>query len=151
MTWKVERKIAVKKKSVIYVVWAVWYVICLCLSLGKTPIGWAKAPFVLVGLLFYVPPFYLLFLDKKNKKTVKLLRGISTASLVVFAVLYALNILSVNWSVTTGRVLYYLLAVFSAPILCGQFFVLGLFLWASSLWTCILLLKKPDQNRPDQM
>ena len=140
-----------KKKSVIYVVWAVWYVICLCLCLGKTPIGWAKAPFVLVGLLFYVPPFYLLFLSKKDRKAIKLMQIISAVALAAFVVLYALNILSVNWSVTAGRVLYYLLAVFSAPILCGQFFVLGLFLWASILWTCILLLKKPDQNRPDQM
>lgn len=134
-----------KKKSVVYVVWAVWYLICLFLCLGKTPVGWAKAPFVLVGLLFYVPPFYLLWLAKqdKEKKTVAVLRVISIASLAAFAVLYALNILSVNWSVQAGRVLYYLLIVFCAPIMCGQFFVFGLYLWG-----CILMVTLKGRNRP---
>ena len=134
-----------KKKSVVYVVWAVWYLICLCLCLGRTPIGWEKAPFVLVGLLFYVPPFYLLFLAKKDKekKTVAILRIISAASLGAFVVLYALNIMSASWSVLAGRILYYLLIVFCAPIVCGQFFPLGLYLWA-----CILMVTLKGRNRP---
>jgi len=135
----------VKKKTVVYVVWAVWYLICLFLCLGRTPIGWEKAPFVLVGLLFYVPPFYLLWLSKKEetKKTVVTLRIISAASLALFVVLYALNIMSANWSVLAGRILYYLLIVFCAPILCGQFFVFGLYLWA-----CILMVTLKGRNRP---
>ena len=122
--------------------------ICLFLCLGETPVGWAKAPFVLVGLLFYVPPFYLLFLSKKDRKAIKLMQIISGGSLAAFVVLYVLNIMSVKWSVLAGRVLYYLLVVFSAPILCSQFFVVGLFLWGSILWACILMIRKLDQNRP---
>lgn len=138
-----------KKKTVVYVVWAVWYLICLFLSLGKPPVGWAKAPFVLVGLLFFVPPFYLLYISKKGAKTIKLVRTISTVSIATFVVLYALNLMSVNWSVTAGRVLYYLMVVFCAPIMCGQFFAVSLYLWGCLLWACILMLRK--LNRPDQM
>lgn len=107
------------------------------------------APFVLVGLVFFVPPFYLLFLSKKDAKTIKLVRTVSIVSLVTFVVLYVLNIMSVNWSVTAGRVLYYLMVVFCAPIMCGQFFIVSLYLWGCLLWACILMLKK--LNRPDQM
>ena len=139
-----------KKKSVVYTVWAAWYLICLFLCLGKTPVGWEKAPFVIVGLLSYALPFYLLFLSKKDRKTIKLVQIISAASLAAFVVLYALNIMSVNWSVMAGRVLYYLLIVFCAPILCSQFFVVGLFLWGSILWACVLMIRKLDQNRPGQ-
>ncbi|MBR5021779.1 MAG: hypothetical protein IKY18_01050 [Oscillospiraceae bacterium] len=138
-----------KKKTVVYVVWAVWYLICLFLSLGKPPVGWAKAPFVLVGLLFFVPPFYLLYISKKDAKTIKLVRTISIVSIATFVVLYALNLMSVNWSVTAGRVLYYLMVVFCAPIMCGQFFAVSLYLWGCLLWACVLMLRK--LNRPDQM
>ena len=140
-----------KKKTVVYAVWAVWYLICLFLNFGKSPVGWEMAPFVLVGLLFFVPPFYLLYISKKDAGTIKLVRTVSIVSLAVFVGLYALNIMSANWSVTAGRVLYYLLVVFSAPILCGQFFVVGIYLWGCLLWACILMLRKLNQSRPDQM
>ena len=137
-----------KKKSVVYAVWAVWYLICMFLALGKTPVGWAMAPFVLVGLLFFVPPFYLLYLSKKDAKTIKLVRTISIVSLATFVVLYALNIMSVNWSAAIGTALYYMMVVLCAPIMCGQFFIVSLYLWGCLLWACILMLKK--LNRPDQ-
>lgn len=137
-----------KKKSVVYAVWAVWYLICMFLALGKTPEGWAMAPFVLVGLLFFVPPFYLLYLSKKDAKTIKLVRTISIVSLATFVVLYALNIMSVNWSAAIGTALYYMMVVLCAPIMCGQFFIVSLYLWGCLLWACILMLKK--LNRPDQ-
>lgn len=142
---KIERKITVKKKTIVYIVWAVWYLLCMFLCFGKTPVGWAKAPFVLVSLLFYVPPFYLLFLSKKDttKKTVVALRCISGTSLGLFLVLFVLNILSANWSAQAGRILYYLLIIFCAPVMCGQFFVLGLYLWAA-----ILMVTLKGRNRP---
>ena len=137
-----------KKKSVVYVVWAVWYLICLLLCLGEEPVGMAKIPFVVVGLASYAPPFYLLYLSKKDVKTIKTVQIISAASLIAFIVLFVLGVLSVNWSAAAGRTLDLLFKIFCAPVVCGQFWVVGLFLWASLLRACVLLLKK--LNRPDQ-
>ena len=138
-----------KKKSFIYVIWAVWYLCCLLLSMGAEPSGMAKVPFVVVGITTYAPPLYLLYLSKKDAKTIKLVRTISIASLATFVVLYALNIMSVNWSAAAGTVLYYMMVVLCAPVMCGQFFIVSLYLWGCLLWACILMLKK--LNRPDQM
>lgn len=150
MTRRYEREIVVKKKSVVYTVWAVWYLICLFLSLGAPPQGFAKVTFVVTSLAFFVPPFYLLYLSKKDAKTIKIVRNISAASLIAFAVLLALIFLSVKWSATAGLVLDRLFKIFCAPVVCGQFWVVGLFLWASLLRVCVLMLKKLNQNRPDQ-
>ena len=139
-----------KKKTVVYVVWAVWYLICLFLCRGAEPVGMAKVPFVVVGIATYAPPFYLLYLSKKDAKTIKIVQIISAASLIAFVVLFVLNILSVKWSPLAGRILDILFKVFCAPVICGQFWVVGLFLWASLLRVSFLMLKKLNQSRPDQ-
>ena len=148
MTWWLEREMIVKKKSVVSVFWAVWYLICLFLSLGAEPVGMAKIPFLVVGVAAYTPPFYLLYLSKKDAKTIQIVQSISIASLVAFAVLFVLGVLSVNWSTEAGRILDILFKILCAPIVCGQFWVVGLFLWASLWRACALMLKK--LNRPDQ-
>ena len=130
------REIAVKKNTVVYIIWAVWYLICLFLCLGKTPVGMAKVPFVIVGALFYVPAFCLL--AQREKKTTKLLRIISICALVAFMVMFMLNVMSVRWSVTAGRVLNFLFNLFCAPINCIQSWVAGLFLWACVLMVTVL-------------
>ena len=138
-----------KKKSVVYAFWAAWYLICLLLCMGAEPVGMAKIPFVVVSLATYAPPFYLLYLSKKDAKTVKVVQIISAASLIAFLVLFVLSVLSVDWSAAAGRILDLLFKIFCAPIICGQFWVVGLFLWASLLRACVLMLKKLN-NRPDQ-
>ena len=137
-----------KKKSFVCVVWAVWYLLCLFLCMGAEPAGMGKVPFVVVGITAYVPPFYLLYLSKKDRKTIKTVQIISAASLASFVVLFVLTLLSVKWGASAGRVLDYLVKIFCAPIICGQFWVVGLFLWASLLRTCGLMLKKLDQKPP---
>ena len=139
-----------KKKPVIYIIWAVWYLTCLFLSLGATPQGFAKAAFVMTGLAFYVPAYYLLYLSKKDAKHIKVVQYISVGSLVAFVVLFVLNVLSVKWSDGAGRILDILFKVFCAPITCMQYWVVGLFMWAGLLRICGLMLKKLNQNRPDQ-
>lgn len=139
-----------KKKPVVYIMWAFWYLCCVFLCLGADPVGMAKVPFVVVGIATYAPPFYLLYLSKKDAKTIKLVQIISIASLAAFVVLLALNLLSVKWNATAGLILDRLFNIFCAPIVCSQFWVVGLFLWASLLRVTILMLKKLDQSRPDQ-
>ena len=137
-----------KKKAAVFALWAALYALCVGMNFiaaFHVPLGWAKAPFVLVSLAFFIPPFYLLFLAKKDKekKTVAILRVISIVALALFVVLFCLNLASVNWSPMTGRVLYYLFISLCAPVVCGQFYVLGLYLWA-----CILMVTMKGRNRP---
>ena len=139
-----------KKKSVVYIMWAVWYLCCLFLCMGAEPTGMGKVPFVVMGISTFAPPFYLLYLSKKDKKHIKVVQIISIASLVAFVVLFVLNLMSVKWSVAAGRVLDLLFNILCAPVICCQLWVVGLFLWASLLRVTILMLKKLDQSRPDQ-
>lgn len=128
------------KKSAIYGIWAGLY--CLCAGLGFVhgAGGLGKFLLVLTCLLFFVPPFYLIFLAKKenSRKTLSVLRLVSISSLSVTLLLLVLNFMSVNFSAQAGLWLYVLLVMFSAPMMCGQYWVLSLFLWACVLFATFL-------------
>ena len=121
------------KKSVVYGIWAVLYCICVGLGFVSEPVGLGKALLVATALIFFLPPFYLIFTAKKEKdrKTVLVLRLISIGVLALSLILLVLNFLSVYFSAETGLVLHVLLAMSSAPMLCGQYWVMSLFLWAA--------------------
>ena len=87
---------------------------------------------------------------QEERKHIKAVQVISAGSLIAFVVLFVLNLASVKMSASAGFVLDLLFKIFCAPIVCGQFWVVGLFLWASLLRVSVLMLKKLDQNRPDQ-
>lgn len=130
------------KRSVLYIIWGVLY--CLCVGLGfvENPTGAGKACLVILGILFFVPPFYLAFRAKKeqSRKTLLALRLISVLVLSLTLILLVLNFLSVNFSSETGLVLYVLLVMFSAPMVCVRYWFLGLFLWA-----CLLMVTLPGK------
>jgi len=123
------------KKTVVYVLWGVLY--CLCVGLGfvQNPVGLGKALLVITSLIFFLPPFYLIWRSKKenDRRTQLVLRCISGGALALSVVLLVLNFLSVYFSAHTGLVLYVLLVMFSAPMVCSQYWFLSLFLWASIL------------------
>ena len=85
-----------------------------------------------------VPPVLLLLQARKEKdrRTLKILRLISIVVLVLALVLLVLNLLSVNLSSHTGLVLFVLLVMFTAPMVCIRYWALGLFLWACLLFVC---------------
>ena len=131
------------KKSYIYAIWAVLYCICVGLGFVPDPAGFGKVLLVLSSLIFFLPPFYLLWQARKEKsrKTILVLRLLSGSVLLLSLVLIILNFMSVNWSAQTGLVMYVLLVMFSAPMVCGQYWALSLFLWA-----CVLMAA--FSNRP---
>ena len=127
------------KKTAIYGIWAGLY--CLCVGLGFVPetAGFGKFLLVLTGLVFFLPPFYLVVAARKaeSRKTLTALRLISILSLGMTLVLLVLNFLSVYFSARTGLVLYVLLVMVSAPMACCQYWVLSLFLWACLLFATV--------------
>lgn len=133
------------KKSVIYSIWAALY--CLCVGLGfvENPEGFGKALLVATSLIFFLPPFYLAYRAKKenDRKTLTVLRLVSGSVLTLSLALLVLNFLSVYFDARTGLALYVMLVMFSAPMVCGQFWVLSLFLWACLLMTSIFREKHP--------
>ena len=132
------------KKSLIYGLWALLYCVCVGLGFVADPAGFGKFLLVATALIFFLPPFWLLFQARKEKdrKTVLVLRLISAGTLILSLIFLVLNFLSVYFSAQTGLVLYVLLVMFSAPMTCGQYWAMSLFLWA-----CLLILS--FQKRPD--
>ena len=58
------------------------------------------------------------------------------------AVVLLLNFLSVTWPQFVGDGLYGLLVVISTPMICGQYWLISLFLWACLLMVCLKYLRK---------
>ncbi len=132
------------KKSVIYAVWGALYVLCAALGFVPNPTGFGKILLIATSLIFFLPGFYLAYLAKKenSRKTLLVLRLISGSILLLSVVFLVLNFLSVYFSAQTGLVLYVLLVMFSAPMVCSQVWVLSLFLWACLLMICLPPFKK---------
>lgn len=134
------------KKSYLYAAWAVLYCVCVGVSFTPEPAGVGKLLLVATAVLFFVPPFLILYAAKKenNRKTLFVLRLMGICVLSLSLVLIMLNLMSFAFSAQTGLWLYVLLVLFSAPMVCGQYWALGLFLWA-----CLTLLTF-QKSRPDQ-
>ena len=125
------------KIKLTYVLWAVLFVICGCLGFVQNPVGFGKVLLVLSSLIFFIPGFVLLSWGQR-----KGVRIVSICSLAVTLVLLMANFLSVLASKLAGDILYGLLVFFSSPMLCSQFWVLSLFLWACLLMSTFLKSKK---------
>ena len=118
-----------------YGIWLFLFILCAGLGFIPEPEGFGKAILVILSILFFVPGAILLVnaIRAENRKTVLLIRKLSITSLVLTLALLVANLFSVNASKVIGDILYGLLAVISAPMLCGQYWFLSLFLWACLL------------------
>ncbi len=127
--------------------WLTWlYLFALCAVLGfvPQPTGLVKAILVLLSVGFFVPGFLLLFRAGKeqDKKTLRLIRSIAIVSLVVTMGAIMLNFASALLEKVWGTVFYIILVIVSSPMVCGQYWVIGLFGWACLMVTAITMLQK---------
>ena len=136
-----------KKKTAIYILWAVLYCACVGCAFIPDPGAVGKGLLILLSLLFFAPPFYLVFRARKeeSRKTLLALRLVSLGVLLLSMILLVLNFLSVYFSAHTGLVLYVLLVMFTPPMSCSQQWFLSLFLWAC-LWMLTRQKKCPCQK-----
>ena len=120
------------KKRYLYMIWAVLYCACVGFSFVGEATGGEKAFLLALSVGFFVPPYWLYFLARKenSRKTVLALRLISIIVLALVPVLFFLNVLSVNYTTTFGLVVFVLFVMFSPPLLTSQTWVIPLFLWA---------------------
>ena len=131
-------------KTSYYTLWAGMFIICAGLSFVPAPTGFWKVFLILLSLGFFVPPAFLLqYLHKRGDKLhIRVVRNLAIASLGLTIFLILANFMSLMASEWVGNMLYVLLAIVSAPMICGQYWVLGLFGWACLLFGAQSLLKK---------
>lgn len=128
----------------LYMLWGVLFILCAALGFIPEPEGLLKALLVLVSILFFVPGGWLLYLAVKSRNAESFLhiRLISMVSLGGTLVLLVLNFLSAAATEAAGSFLYGLLVVVSSPMVCSQYWVVSLFLWACLLTASISFAKK---------
>ena len=133
------------KKSSLMAVWGIFYIICAGLGFIPEPEGAVRIFLTVISVLFFVPPAILLYdaFTAGDWKTIALIRRLSALSLTLTLVLLIANFVAALGSTGLGSVLHVLLAIGSVPMLCSNYWVLSLFLWAVLLVTS--LQKRKDQ------
>ena len=137
------------KQKRLFALWGILYI--LCAGLGFIPEPENALRYLMTGsaALFFLPGGILLHDAKKhgNRHTLKLIRSLSLASLVLTAVLIIANFLSIRGSEALGDGLYAMLVIVSSPMVCGGNWLVSLFLWACLLTVSQNALKKKKTGR----
>jgi hypothetical protein len=128
-----------------YSLWAGMFILCAGLGFIPEPTGFGKFCLVILSIGFFAPPAFLLK-DAKNRGDhfhIRTVRNLAFASLMLTLILIIANFMTLSASDGVGNLLYVLLAIVSAPMICAQYWVLSLFLWAClMLWANSLLKTK---------
>ena len=127
-----------------YTVWAGFFILCAGLGFIPEPAGFGKFLMVALTLGFFaVPGWFLVWLDKRGDRMhIRLVRNLAAASLGLTLTLIVISFVSFMAPEFFGNLLHVLLVIVSTPMVCGQYWVLSLFLWACLLFWAQSLLKK---------
>ena len=131
-------------KKLYFALWGGLFAVCAGLGFIPEPTGFLKVLLVMLSIGFFVPGFLLLNLASKtgDSHTLTLIRNLCALSLALTVVLLVANFLSVLGSEILGDILYYVLVIVSTPMVCSQYWVLSLFLWAYLMIASIKALRK---------
>ena len=123
------------KEIILYALWGCMYILCTGLGFVPNPAGFGKILLTLTSLIFFLPGAAIVYHARKvrDRKSLIRIRWISSISLILTVVVLILNFFSVHWSAAAGRNLYQLLVLVSAPMICSQYWIVSLFLWACML------------------
>ena len=132
------------KNTVLYILWAILYVMCAIVSLAPLP-GTAGAVFsTLLSCLFFLPGAILVYrgVRQKSRKLLRTVRIISVCSLGLTFALLVSSFLTVLGSETLGNVMHVLLALVSVPMISSGYWVVNLFLWACLLMSTLVFRRR---------
>ena len=131
-----------------FIVWGCLFILCALLGFIPEPGGFLKVLLVLAAALFFVPPWVLLYFSFRQADTgiARIIRGISLTSLGTTLFFLVLNLLSGHASPEAGNLLHGFLVIFSSPMVCSQYWVVSLFLWACLLMTSFSILHKSKKR-----
>ena len=132
------------RRSTLWIIWGVFYIICAGLGFIPEPAGIVRAMLFLLSLLFFVPPAVLLHEAKKagDRATLLRLRRICAASLGLTLALLIASILSALGTTALDTPLHIALGLVSAPMFCSNYWVVSLYLWAVRLITSFIKKKE---------
>ena len=136
------------KNSILFIAWAVLYIICALLGLAPLQ-GRAGSVFMaLLSLVFFLPGGILVYrgFRQKNRRLLRSVRIISILSLALTMITLIANFFSVLASETVGNILQILLTLVSAPMICSGYWILSLFLWACLLMSTLIGRKQVSSH-----
>lgn len=125
------------KKHYLFALWGGLFAICAALGFIPAPGTALKILLTLLSVAFFIPGALLLHLSAKNgdRSTAELVRNLAAASLAFTLLLIVANFFSALGGETLGNILYSVLVIVSAPMVCSGYWALSLF-----LWSCLLML-----------
>ena len=134
-------------KYILLAIWIGMFILCAVLGYLPPQEGANKWLLVIFAVLFFLPPALLVYKSRRDRdrKMLRLVRIASVAVLIATVALLVMNLLSValvlvmpeKTALAVGDVLYDLLILVSTPMVCGQYWGIGLIGWAALLWSCI--------------
>lgn len=132
------------KDTTLYKIWGALFILCAVFGFIPEPAGLLKALMVLLAAGFFVPGAVLLYrgVKEKNKPRLRLIRNLALLSLGLTLLMLVVNFLSVAAEEVVGDLLYGLLVIVSVPMVCSQYWIVSLFVWACLLITSISNLRK---------
>ncbi len=132
------------KKKTLYIAWFCLFLVTVILGSIEPGSQMMKALMVSLAVCFFIPPAVLLYqgVARKDRRQVRFLRLISAVSLGATFVLLLANFLSAPLPQWAGDLLYAILVVASAPMVCSQYWVVSLFAWACILMTSLMYCPK---------
>lgn len=125
------------KRSSLYAVWGILYIICTGLGFIPEPEKSVRIFLLVIAVLFFVPPGVLMWdaLQHGNRKEIRHLGLLAALSLGATAVMLVVSILTAFQAAWVGTVCHVLLVLVSTPMFCSNYWVVSLFLWAVLLLT----------------
>jgi len=136
------------KNKLWYILWGCLYSVCAMLGFIPQPEGFLKAVLIFAAAAFFVPGWVLLYFASSRGElgTARVVRNCSLISLGATLIFLVLNLLSGHASEAAGNMLYSFLIIFSSPMVCSQYWIISLFLWACLLMTSFSILLKAKKR-----
>lgn len=133
------------KEKILYIIWGVMAVLCIGLGTLEATELLLQIPLILIAVMFFVPGGILLYdaVEAGNRKGILRIRWICISSLALTLVGTLAFLLTAARGAAAADWLYDVLIVVSCPMVCGQYWLISLFLWASLLSATFL---KPHQK-----
>ena len=124
--------------------WAFLYGATAALGFVSNPDKTLSFVMILLSIAFFVPAGMLLYraVTRGDAKLLKIIRNLCLVSLIGTMLMLVVNFLTFEASAAAGMVLYWLLVLVSAPMICSQLWIVPLFGWAVMLMICLEKGKK---------
>ena len=130
--------------TVLYAIWGGLFALCAGLGFITEPKNSTQILMTFFSLALFVPPFLLNYraAEKKDRRTLTLVRNLSFYWLALASMLLVGNFLTVFASEALGNMMHILLIIVASPMVACGSWALTIFLWACVFFDARSKLKK---------